>query len=48
MGSGVGTLLISKVRGEYPDRIMETFSVVTSPKVCDTVDEPYNPTLSVH
>jgi tubulin beta len=47
-GSGMGTLLISKVREEYPDRIMETFSVVPSPKVSDTVVEPYNATLSVH
>ena len=37
-----GTLLISKVREEYPDRIMETFSVIPSPKVSDTVVEPYN------
>ncbi|UKJ90425.1 tubulin subunit beta [Theileria orientalis] len=47
-GSGMGTLLISKVREEYPDRIMETFSVFPSPKVSDTVVEPYNATLSVH
>src|SRR5277367_962974 len=32
-GSGLGTLLISKIREEYPDRIMCTFSVVPSPKV---------------
>ncbi|OON22549.1 Tubulin/FtsZ family, GTPase domain protein [Opisthorchis viverrini] len=32
-GSGMGTLLISKIREEYPDRIMSTFSVVPSPKV---------------
>ena len=32
-GSGMGTLLISKIREEYPDRIMLTFSVVPSPKV---------------
>merc|ERR1712037_843551 len=47
-GSGMGTLLISKVREEYPDRIMNTYSVVPSPKVSDTVVEPYNATLSVH
>ncbi|RCN27964.1 Tubulin/FtsZ family, GTPase domain protein, partial [Ancylostoma caninum] len=35
-GSGMGTLLISKIREEYPDRIMNTFSVVPSPKVSDT------------
>ncbi|XP_046319566.1 tubulin beta-1 chain isoform X11 [Marmota monax] len=47
-GSGMGTLLISKIREEYPDRIMNTFSVVPSPKVSDTVVEPYNATLSLH
>ena len=47
-GSGMGTLLISKIREEYPDRIMLTFSVCPSPKVSDTVVEPYNATLSVH
>merc|ERR1712093_279553 len=47
-GSGMGTLLITKVREEYPDRIMETFSIFPSPKVSDTVVEPYNATLSVH
>jgi tubulin beta len=33
-GSGLGTLLISKIREEYPDRIMSTYSVIPSPKVC--------------
>ena len=47
-GSGLGTLLISKLRDEYPDRIMNTFSVVPSPKVSDTVVEPYNAILSMH
>lgn len=47
-GSGMGTLLISKIREEYPDRIMATFSVTPSPKVSDTVVEPYNATLSTH
>lgn len=32
-GSGMGTLLISKIREEYPDRIMSSFSVIPSPKV---------------
>ena len=35
-GSGLGTLLIAKIREEYPDRIMLTYSVVPSPKVSDT------------
>jgi len=47
-GSGMGTLLVSKIREEFPDRIMTTYSVVPSPKVSDTVVEPYNATLSVH
>merc|ERR1719398_138481 len=46
--SGVGTLLISKIREEYPDRVMCTYSVFPSPKVSDTVVEPYNCVLSIH
>merc|ERR1719242_2270692 len=41
-GAGMGTLLVSKIREEYPDRIMSTYSVIPSPKVSDTVVEPYN------
>jgi len=47
-GSGMGTLLISKIREEYPDRVMCTYSVFPSPKVSDTVVEPYNCVLSIH
>lgn len=47
-GSGMGTLLLSKIREEYPDRMMTTFSVIPSPKVSDVVVEPYNATLSIH
>lgn len=47
-GSGLGTLLMSKIKEEYPDRMMCTFSVVPSPRVSTTVVEPYNTTLSVH
>lgn len=46
-GAGMGTLLLSKIREEFPDRMMATFSVVPS-RVSDTVVEPYNATLSVH
>ena len=46
-GSGMGTLLISKIRDEYQDRIIETFSVFPSLKISDTVVEPYNATLSI-
>ena len=41
-GAGMGTLLISKIREEYPDRMMCTYSVVPSPKVSDTVVEVIN------
>lgn len=36
----MGTLLISKVREEFPNRMMVTFSVMPSSKVSDTVLEP--------
>merc|ERR1712157_225352 len=47
-GSGMGTLLLLKIRDAYPDRILNTFSVYPSPKVSDTVVEPYNAVLSSH
>ncbi|XP_028343120.1 tubulin beta-1 chain isoform X1 [Physeter macrocephalus] len=47
-GSGMGTLLLGKIREEYPDRILNSFSVMPSPKVSDTVVEPYNAVLSLH
>merc|ERR1711908_46185 len=40
--------VVRKEAEEYPDRIMETFSVIPSPKVSDTVVEPYNAVLSFH
>jgi tubulin beta len=46
-GSGMGTLMLSKIREEYPDRMMCTFSVFPS-ATSDTVVEPYNATLSIH
>uniref|UniRef100_A0ABD2WWQ8 Tubulin beta chain n=1 Tax=Trichogramma kaykai TaxID=54128 RepID=A0ABD2WWQ8_9HYME len=45
-GSGMGTLLLSKIRDEYPDRIINAYSIVPSPKVQDTVVGPYNVLLS--
>ena len=38
-GAGMGTLLVSKIREEYPDRMICTYSVVPSPAVSDTVVE---------
>jgi len=46
-GSGLGTLLLSKIREEFPDRIVNSFSIVPSPKVSDTVVEPYNAVLTL-
>jgi len=47
-GSGLGSLLLSKIREEYPDRMLSTYSVFPSAKLSDTVVEPYNETLTVH
>ncbi|MEL7039718.1 MAG: tubulin beta chain [Cyanobacteria bacterium J06592_8] len=47
-GSGMGSLLISKLKEEYPEQTIATFSLFPSPKVSDTVVEPYNATLAIH
>jgi len=47
-GSGLGTLLLNRIRDGFPDRITATYSVYPSPKVSDVVVEPYNATLSIH
>ncbi len=47
-GSGLGTNLLTKLREEYPDRMLATWSVLPSPKVSEVVVEPYNATLSFH
>ena len=44
----MGTLLISKIREEYHDRIIETLAVFPSPKVSYTIVQPYNATLSIY
>lgn len=46
-GSGLGSLLITKLKEEYPDRIFATTSVSPSSKVSDTIVEPYNFVLSL-
>jgi tubulin beta len=45
-GAGMGTLLISKVREEYPDRVMSTYSVIPSPKVSDTLEAALHATVA--
>ncbi|MBW0467350.1 hypothetical protein O181_007065 [Austropuccinia psidii MF-1] len=47
-GSGLGTLIMSKLKEEFPDRMMNSWSILPSPKVSDTVVEPYNATLCFH
>ncbi|KAA1128884.1 Tubulin beta chain (Beta tubulin) [Puccinia graminis f. sp. tritici] len=47
-GSGLGTLIMGKLKEEFPDRMMNSWSILPSPKVSDTVVEPYNATLCFH
>merc|ERR1711971_1302919 len=47
-GSGMGTLLLLKIRDAFPDKITCSYSIYPSPKVSDTVVEPYNAVLSTH
>ncbi|CAF4192959.1 unnamed protein product, partial [Adineta steineri] len=46
-GSGFGSLLIDKLREEYPDCAMMTFSSLTSSETCEHLIEPYNIVLSI-
>ncbi|KAL9642418.1 hypothetical protein ABK040_014261 [Willaertia magna] len=47
-GSGFGTLLIAKLKEEFPDKMLTTFSVFPSPKTSDVVTEAYNAVLSIN
>ncbi|XP_063237559.1 tubulin beta chain-like [Bacillus rossius redtenbacheri] len=47
-GGGMGSLLLGKLRMEYPERIIKTYSVIPSPKISEVVVEPYNAVLSFH
>ncbi|KAJ1796242.1 Tubulin beta-3 chain [Coemansia sp. RSA 2399] len=47
-GSGMGSLLLQKIREEYPDRMLSTFTVMPSAMSSDTVVEPYNSVLTIH
>ncbi|KAI0423996.1 tubulin beta chain [Xylaria sp. FL1042] len=46
-GSSMGATLLSKIREEFPDRTMATFSVFPSPHLSEYIIEPYNAVLSV-
>ncbi|KAI1696966.1 tubulin/FtsZ family, GTPase domain-containing protein [Ditylenchus destructor] len=47
-GGGMGSLILSKIRDEYPDRIISSFSVVPSPGVYTGYVDPYNTTLTMN
>ncbi|KAI9506693.1 Tubulin beta chain (Beta tubulin) [Coemansia spiralis] len=47
-GSGLGSLILQKLREEYPDRMISTFTVMPSATTSDTVVEPYNSVLTIH
>lgn len=46
-GSGMGCLLLHKIKEEYQDRIINTFTIMPSPKVSEIVVAPYNAILSL-
>lgn len=46
-GSGMGSLYVNRLCDEYQDRIINTFTVIPSEKVSETVVEPYNAVLSL-
>ena len=47
-GSGLGTLLLSKLHELFSDTILSSYSVMPSSKVSDAVVEPYNAFLSIN
>jgi tubulin beta len=47
-GSGLGSRILKEVRSEFSDKIISSYSVVSSPKVSDVVVEPYNNVLAWH
>jgi len=48
VGSGMGALLLGKLKDNYPSALLSTFSIHPSPKVSDVVVEPYNAVLGYH
>lgn len=47
-GSGLGSLIMSRLREEYSDRTIATFSVIPSSKVSAFPVEPYNAAFTMH
>lgn len=46
-GSGTGAKLINNLYEEYPENLLMTFSTIPSPKVSESVVEPYNTILAL-
>ena len=46
--SGMGTLLMPKIREGHFDRIMETFSIILPPNMSDTVVVPHSVVIDSH
>lgn len=47
-GTGLGSLAIEKIKEEYFDIPIHTFSIFPSPVVSDCVVEPYSAVLGMH
>jgi tubulin beta len=47
-GSGLGGFIMNKLKEEFPDRIVNTFSIYPSAGASDVVVEPYNTVLGVN
>lgn len=46
-GSGMGSLLMHRLKDDYPTKIVNTYSIFPSEKVSETVVEPYNAVLTL-
>ncbi|MHA1729539.1 MAG: tubulin beta chain [Promethearchaeota archaeon] len=46
-GSGLGSLILEKIKEEYPKKILMTSSIFPSPLMSDAVVEPYNAVLAM-
>jgi hypothetical protein len=46
-GSGLGSLILERLRGAYPKKKIFTFSVAPSPLISDAAVEPYNAILTL-
>ncbi|KAJ0480575.1 putative tubulin [Helianthus annuus] len=47
-GSGLGSLLLERLSGEYGKTLKLGFTIFPSPKVSTAVVEPYNAVLATH